>query len=107
NWRRDPSLVKSSALAQPKCPEFPDSEWTNHFKGKPVDFDVLITSTVTLDYDTKQSIKLGDGELKFGVKTPAKKVKTHGDWVIAWEMYCEVLEYTMPWRRNERQEYGK
>ncbi|THU75443.1 hypothetical protein K435DRAFT_625522, partial [Dendrothele bispora CBS 962.96] len=107
NWLRDPSLVKSSARESVRCPGFPDSEWNNLFKGKPVDFDVLLTSTYTLDLNNKQSFKLGELELNFeGVsKAPARKVRTHGEWVICWGMYEEAILFTMPWRKKELQEY--
>ncbi|THU81210.1 hypothetical protein K435DRAFT_873586 [Dendrothele bispora CBS 962.96] len=59
NCQQDPSLVKASA-------------------GKPIDFDAVITSTHTLDYDQKQSIKLGSGsaEIRFRSRAPVKKYLT-------------------------------
>ncbi|THU96998.1 hypothetical protein K435DRAFT_663491, partial [Dendrothele bispora CBS 962.96] len=109
NWQRDPSLIKASARAESTCPEFPDSEWSNLFRGKPIDFDAVITSTHTLDYDQKQSIKLGSGsaEIRFGSRTPAKKVRDHGTWVICWEMFREIVLFTMPWRDRELSTYHK
>jgi len=72
-------------------PQFPQYEWLNLLNGNAVDLNHVLSNIYTISHNSKESIKLGkDVEILHGVSAPAKMVKTHGDWVIAWDATIEA-----------------
>lgn len=109
NFSRDVKRARSSFL---KCnrpiPQFPQSEWLNLLGGNAVDLDHVFSNIYTVSHNTNDVIELGKSiELLHGSSTPAKTVKTHGDWVIAWDCYVEATLFVFKHRGPELQSYGK
>ncbi|KAF5337701.1 hypothetical protein D9758_017339 [Tetrapyrgos nigripes] len=106
NWLCDPKHTKASVYSSPSLIEFPDSEWNNLFNSKHIDFDVLLSFSSSVEYDNKPTYKLGDGaEIK--LPGPSKRVRTHGDWTIAFGMYEDIIKFTLPWREGEIRAYRR
>jgi hypothetical protein len=87
NFSRDAKRARSSLLNCSKpIPQFPPTEWLNLLSGNAVDLDHVLSNIYTLSHSTSEVVELGkDLELLHGSSAPAKTVKTHGDWVIAWD----------------------
>jgi hypothetical protein len=107
NISRDPRQAKSTLINSTRCPQFPDSEWTNILAGRAVDLDRVLASLYTVSYDERRTERFGNLELAFGPTKPAKTVDTHGKWVIAWGRAVEATRYVFPHRSSELHEYGE
>ena len=86
NHSLDYKLTKLKILGAKRVPKFPDMEWNNILAGKTVNLNVVFTGMYSTDTDSRTIENLGELELHFGAAKPAKSVKTHGDWVIAWRI---------------------
>jgi len=107
NFSRDIKVSKSSLLNSARCPQFPDSEWTNMLSGRVIDFDHVLSGVYSAAPDEHRREQLGSIEVVVGNSTPVRVVKTHSHWVIAYEQYVEATLYVFPHRRNELLIYGK
>lgn len=90
-WSTNPKRYKASLVNAVRCPEFPDSEWTNIIEGKPINLDVVFAGHYSTSYDQRHIEKLGSIELSFASAKPSKHVRTIGDWVIAYGTYITGL----------------
>jgi hypothetical protein len=107
NFARDLKFSKSSVVNSIGCPQFPDSEWTNLLSGRAVELDHVLSGLFTVTQDDKRTERVGDLEIAVGPTTPAKAVKTHGEWITAWEPTVEATTYVFPHREIELKRYGK
>lgn len=107
NFARDLKFSKSSVVNSLTCPQFPDSEWTNLLSGRAVDLDHVLSSLFTVTQDEKKTERLGELEIAIGSTSPAKTVKTHGEWITAWDPTVEATVYVFPHREVELKRYGK
>jgi hypothetical protein len=107
NFARDLKFSKSSVVNSLTCPQFPESEWTNLLSGRAVDLDHVLSSLFTVTQDEKKTERLGELEIAVGSTSPAKTVKTHGEWITAWDPTVEATVYVFPHRENELKRYGK
>jgi hypothetical protein len=107
NFSRDPKVAKASLLYSARCPQFPDSEWTNLLAGRSVDLDHVFSGQYSVTHNDKRTEKMGEVEVIIGSSIPARTVKTHGDWVIAWDQTVEATVFVFPHRAGELQAYGK
>ncbi|THU78370.1 hypothetical protein K435DRAFT_573434, partial [Dendrothele bispora CBS 962.96] len=105
NWGRDKDYTLSSIKSDPDCPQFPNSEWKNLIAGKPVEFDHILSSVGSASFNDKQTQRLGELEIRFGSATPIRKVSTHGEWTICWDLYFNAVTFLMPWRASELNTY--
>ena len=106
-WAKDPKKVKAYLINSLSCPEFPDAEWLNIILGKAVNLDIVFSGLYSTDNDSRQIEHLGDIELKFGAKTTAKHISSHGDWTIAFDIAKEAYLFAFPHRANEFQKYQR
>ncbi|EIN05651.1 hypothetical protein PUNSTDRAFT_21655, partial [Punctularia strigosozonata HHB-11173 SS5] len=107
NFAKDYKLAKRLLVNSPRCPQFPDAEWDNILKGRPVDFDRVLSGTFSIAFNDKQTEKIGEIEIAVGAAAPAKIVRTHGEWTIAWEQYVAAITFVFPWRTSELHGYGQ
>ncbi|EDR00637.1 uncharacterized protein LACBIDRAFT_313122 [Laccaria bicolor S238N-H82] len=107
NFARDPKFAKSSLLNSARCPQFPDGEWTNIILGRVVDLDHVLSGIYAVGADDRKREKVGTLEFVVGSCTPAKTVRSHSDWTIAWDGYVEALLFVFPHRNSELIAYAK
>jgi hypothetical protein len=109
NFSRDVKRARSSLLNCSKpIPQFPQAEWLNLLSGNSVDLDHVFSNIYTVTHSTNDVIELGKNvELLHGTSVPAKTVKTHGDWVIAWDCTVDATLFVFKHRKQELQAYGK
>ena len=107
NFARDPKFAKSSLLNSARCPQFPDGEWTNIILGRSVDLDHVLSGIYAVGADDRKREKVGTFEFVVGSCTPAKTVRSHSDWTIAWDGYVEALLFAFPHRNSELIAYAK
>ncbi|PPQ87163.1 hypothetical protein CVT26_014638 [Gymnopilus dilepis] len=107
NFSRDIKLAKASLLNSPRCPQFPDSEWSNLLMGRVVDFDHVFSGVYSVSADSRSRERFGSLEVITGTSTPARTVKSHSDFVIAWERYNEACLFVFPHRQSELEAYGR
>jgi hypothetical protein len=90
-----------------KCiPEFPDSKWNNVLVGKAVNLDIIFSGMYSTVTDNRAIKDIGDLELHFGAAKPAKAVKMHGNWVIAWRIAFKATRFIFPHHEPELEEYN-
>ncbi|KAJ3506134.1 hypothetical protein NLJ89_g7034 [Agrocybe chaxingu] len=107
NFSRDLKLAKSSLLNSARCPQFPDGEWTNLLAGRVVDLDHVLSGVYSIDSDSRKRERLGSLEVIVGGGNPLRTIRTHSDWVIAWDVFVQAVLYVFPHRSNELTAYGK
>jgi hypothetical protein len=107
NFSRDVKFAKSSLVNSFNCPQFPDSEWTSLLAGRAVDLDHVLSGLFSISQEQKYKEKVGQLEIAVGLSAPAKSVKTHGEWVTAWDPTVEATTYAFPHRELELKRYGK
>jgi hypothetical protein len=109
NFSRDVKRARSSLLnCNRSIPQFPQAEWLNLLSGNAVDLDHVFSNIYTVSHSSNDVIELGKNvELLRGSSTPAKTVKTHGDWVIAWDTLVDATLFVFKHRKQELQTYGK
>ena len=109
NFSRDVKRARSSLLNCHKpIPQFPQAEWLSLLSGNAVDLDHVFSNIYTVSHSVNDVVELGKNiELLHGSSAPAKTVKTHGDWVIAWDCLVDATLFVFKHRRQELQAYGK
>ncbi|KAL1695675.1 hypothetical protein GGG16DRAFT_35801, partial [Schizophyllum commune] len=111
NISREPRVAKSSLLNNARRPQFPNSEWENILGGNAVNLDTVVTSEYSLSIDFKTTEKIGDFEVSLttgsSAATPSKVVKSHSDYLIAWDRTVEAYEYIFEHRHHELQGYTR
>ncbi|KAF8954819.1 hypothetical protein BDZ97DRAFT_1604203, partial [Flammula alnicola] len=88
-------------------PQFPDNEWANVLAGRVVDFDHVFSGVYSLAPDERRRERMGPFEVVVGSSAPAKVVRSHSDWVIAWDQFIDAVVYVFPHRQSELIHYGK
>jgi len=101
NFSRDIKQSRSSLLnCNRSLPQFPQSEWLNLLSGNAIDLDHVFSNIYTISCDVKESVEIGKQiEVLHGASKPAKTVKTHGDWVIAWDSLVDATLFVFEHRR--------
>jgi len=89
-------LVKSSILASPNAPQFPNSEWSNIIIGAMVNLNHVISGSFAVSSDNCDVEVIGGIQFKFGAAHTTKHVKTSGDWFIAWGLYVQAASFAFP-----------
>jgi hypothetical protein len=109
NFSRDAKRARTSLLnCNRPIPQFPPAEWLNLLSGNAVDLDHVLSNIYTISHSTSEVVELGKNlELLHGSSAPAKSVRTHGDWVIAWDSLVDATLFVFKHRRSELQAYGK
>jgi hypothetical protein len=109
NFSRDAKRARTSLLNCSKpIPQFPPAEWLNLLNGNAIDLDHVFSNIYTISHSTSEIIELGKNlELLHGSSAPAKSVKTHGDWVIAWDSLVDATLFMFRHKKPELQAYGK
>src|ERR1700678_220220 len=109
NFSRDVKRARSSLLnCNKSIPQFPQAEWLNLLSGNAVDLDHVFSNLYTVSHSTNDVIELEKNiELLFDSSVPAKNVRTHGDWVIAWDCLVDATLFVFKHRRQELHSYGK
>ena len=90
-----------------QVPQFPDSEWTNLIAGWAVDLDHVLSGTHTIAHEQHITEQVGGIQVSTGSRKPSKTVKTHGDWVIAWNNASEVIVHLFEHCHGELNKYTK
>ncbi|KAF8811015.1 hypothetical protein BYT27DRAFT_7090511, partial [Phlegmacium glaucopus] len=109
NFSRDIKRARSSLLnCNRPLPQFPQSEWLNLLSGNTVDLDHVFSNIYTIACDVREPVEISKQlELFHSPSKPAKSVKTHGDWVIAWDSLVDATLFIFEHRRLELQLYSK
>ena len=102
----DIKAMKHIVLGSKRVPEFPNSEWNNVLAGKAVNLDIIFSGMYSTVTDNQAIENIGDLELHFEAAKPAKSVKTHGDWVIAWRTIYKAMHFIFPHREGKLDEYN-
>jgi hypothetical protein len=107
NFTQDLKQAKSSLLNCGKSyPQFPDSEWGNLLGGKAINLDHVLLGMYSVSHDEKGVQPISKGtEILHGSSKPAETVKTHGEWVIAWNALVDTTLFVFDHRDQELKEY--
>jgi hypothetical protein len=92
----DLKAAKHMVLRAKCVPEFPNSKWNNVLLEKVVNIDIIFSGMFSTVTDSRAIKNIRGLELHFGVAKPAKTVKTHGDWVVAWRIIFEAMGFIVP-----------
>jgi hypothetical protein len=109
NFSKDVKWARANLLNCGRSyPQFPQSEWLNLLAGNSVDLDHIFSNIYSITQEDQESVSIRKNlELLHGSSVPAKTVKTHGDWVIAWEALVDTTQFVFKHRRLELQLYGR
>ncbi|KAL1739559.1 hypothetical protein HDZ31DRAFT_85844 [Schizophyllum fasciatum] len=111
NISREPRVARASLLNNDGRPQFPESEWENMLNGRAINLDTVASSEHSIEIDFKTSEKVGDFELVFtpgsSSATPSKVVKSHSDYIIAWDRTVAAYEFVFEHRHDELRDYTR
>lgn len=105
NYSCDIKLAKASLRNNARCPQFPDSEWTNLLTGNAIDLDRVLSNINSSTRDERRTESVGHLEIVTGSQKPAKKVDSHGNWVLAWAEAVKAILFVFPHRQDELERY--
>ncbi|PPQ75847.1 hypothetical protein CVT26_001223 [Gymnopilus dilepis] len=100
HFARDPKLAKASLLNSPRCPQSPDSEWTNLIAGCVIDFDHVFSGVYSIAADSRSRERFATLDVVTGTSAPARHVKSHSDFVMAWENRISLSHHPFQQGRN-------
>ena len=106
NYSWDPKFIKSLLLNNSRCPQFPDSEWSNLIASRAIDLDHILTGQYTISHDKRWTEKFSD--LKFIIRSnkPAKTINKPRKWVTAWDVTIQTMLLIFPHRASEFIDYS-
>ncbi|KAL1698141.1 hypothetical protein EV121DRAFT_297514 [Schizophyllum commune] len=111
NISREPCVARASLLNNEGRPQYPESEWDNMLNGRAVNLDIVVSSEHSIEIDVKTSEKVGDFELVFtpssSSATPSKVVKSHSDYIIAWDRTVAAYEFIFEHRHDKLRDYTR
>ena len=106
NFACNPKLIKSSLLNNPRCLQFPDSEWSNLIASRAIDLNCVLAGQYMISHDERCTERIGDLEFIVGSDKPAKTVNEHSKWVMAWDTMFQATLFIFPHRASELTDYG-
>lgn len=106
-WYRNHRVHLQSLRGAPQRPAFPDSEWENIIRGRPVNLDVVLSNLNAHVPDARQTERVGSIEIKTNALVASKKVTNSGEWITAWTATQRAYAFTMPWRKTELEDYSE
>ncbi|KAF8591559.1 hypothetical protein K439DRAFT_1326556 [Ramaria rubella] len=104
-FSRDYRAVRTSISISDNHPEFPDSEWDNIIRGRPVNLNKVLSTMYVVGADSKRIKHVSALELRIRSSAPVKKVSTQGEWGLAWDRACKALMFIFPHRINKLWKY--
>lgn len=93
--------TKLMVLTLKQVLEFPDSEWNNILAGKAINLNIVFSGMYSTATNNRAVKNIGDLELHFRASKPAKAIKTHGDWIVAWQIAVKATRFVFPHRTDE------
>ncbi|KAJ3751962.1 hypothetical protein EV360DRAFT_89206 [Lentinula raphanica] len=90
------------AIAKPSLPK---GQWKNILLDGYVDFDDLLGNLFTSELEETSLYLNGDTTLEFRRPRTVTKVNTHGQWINAFRVYEEAVNFAFPGRQPELQVY--
>ncbi|KAJ3710975.1 hypothetical protein C8R42DRAFT_690022 [Lentinula raphanica] len=90
------------AIAKPSLPK---GQWKNVLLDGYVDFDDLLGNLFTTELEETSLYLSGETTLEFRRPKPVTKVNTHGQWINAFRIYEEAVNFAFPGRQSELQAY--
>lgn len=97
--------VKADIIAGER-PSIPNGEWDNVLSGRALDLDKIFTGFhIVIPEDTTS--RFGRFELiARGEGVATRVIRTHGDWVIAYNLATRAILFVFEHRRRELENYG-
>ncbi|TFY74853.1 hypothetical protein EWM64_g9159 [Hericium alpestre] len=87
------------------CPQFPDAEWVNIIAGRAINLDAVHSSMFSVALESKHKEKVGQLSITIDNIVPSKTIKTHGDWLAAWERTSAAIAFIFRHRSSELDGY--
>ena len=107
-FSKDFSATKRFITSSLTVPEFPDAEWDNVIRGRPVNINTVFSSINAISPAIEYTESIGSYKIKFSGSTAStKKVQNLGDWIMAWGLVTRATLHAFPHRDRELREYGE
>ncbi|KAF7785161.1 hypothetical protein Agabi119p4_1326 [Agaricus bisporus var. burnettii] len=88
-------------------PDFPDSEWGNIIRGKPVSLDNVFASLYCPRSLPSRAAHVGGVEIIVQDLEPSKRIEMVADWSTAWRRCTKATSVVFPHRIDELTGYGE
>jgi hypothetical protein len=103
----DPEYARSKIIRCRSKPEFPASLWKDIISNSFVDLDRVFDFHYTMDGEGQKLIqRIGDLQLVTDSTKVDRRVRSCGDWTIAWAKYKAAVLFVFPHRQYELDKYG-
>jgi hypothetical protein len=103
----DPAHAKARVLDSPIRPDFPTSLWADVIANAFVDFDRIYDYHFATGTEGRKAVhQLGELRLITDTSKVDRRVRTPGDWIMAWAKYHDAVVFVFPHRRQELRVYG-
>ncbi|KAF6761392.1 hypothetical protein DFP72DRAFT_804433, partial [Ephemerocybe angulata] len=107
-YAKDLKAVKRWITTSQTAPTgFPESEWDSIIQGRPVNLENAYGTHYDSSAPRKNIGSITDGKIELKTTGESRKVKTHGDWTIAWGKASRAIAFAFEHRREELDRYGE
>lgn len=104
----DLPAIKRWIATAASVPFLPDSEWDSIVRGRSVNLDLVLSAIYSTTPVTDNTERIGTLEFRVGGSSePTKTVRTHGEWIIAWNAAVQGTIFCFPHRAAELRSYGE
>ncbi|KAJ7715674.1 hypothetical protein B0H16DRAFT_1804970 [Mycena metata] len=87
------------------APALPKSQWESVLLDRFVDLDTILTSSYAVEAEEPQQLVLGDTHLEVKKPKVVSKVTTHGQWINAFRIYEDAVNFAFDGRHRELRTY--
>ncbi|KAJ7019488.1 hypothetical protein C8F04DRAFT_975524 [Mycena alexandri] len=87
------------------APALPKSQWEGVLLDHFVDLDSILTSSYAIEAEEPQQLVLGDAHLEVKKSKVVSKVSTHGQWINAFRIYEDAVNFAFEGRHGELRTY--
>ncbi|KZV68883.1 hypothetical protein PENSPDRAFT_581820, partial [Peniophora sp. CONT] len=107
NYLADLAASRVELFLDPDTPPLPEQLWPNILRNQFVDLDAIFTGYYAINGDARGTEKLGDFEVVSQSSKPSRRVTTHSDWILTFELYREAVAHAYPHRKHELSVYQR
>ncbi|KAJ7717110.1 hypothetical protein DFH07DRAFT_762113 [Mycena maculata] len=104
-YSQDPKGTVCDLLNTFDAPALPETQWKNVLLDRFVDFDAILTSSYAIEPEEPQQLVLGDAHLEVKKSKMVAKVSTHGQWINAFRIFEEAVNFAFEGRYRELRTY--
>ncbi|KAJ7222639.1 hypothetical protein GGX14DRAFT_352366 [Mycena pura] len=102
---RDIKGAVTDVTIAPFVPALPYGQWKPILLDQFVDFDSILSNTFATEPEEPQQLVIGETSLEVKKSKVVSKITTHGQWINAFRVYEDAVNFAFDGRRHELRTY--